>query len=132
MSNRTIAALAAASAIAGSLPLAASAQQSVQHVDAPSHFAADEAGIRTHAELAGPGKSADQVDRELAAAQRDPKWKGLLAYGAPVPVRNDKPKTRAEVTAELERAQRHPGWDRASRSGASLVLPAAPVPMSAR
>ncbi|WP_209540515.1 hypothetical protein [Variovorax sp. 1615] len=132
MSNTRIAALAAASAIAGFMPLMASAQQSVQHVDAPSHFAANETGVKTHAELSGAGKSAGQVDRELAAAQDDPKWKDFLAYGAPVPVTNARPKTRAEVTAELERAQRHPGWDRASRSGASLVLPAAPMPVSAR
>ena len=132
MSNRRIAALAAAATLAGFMPLVASAQQSAQHVDAPSHFAASEAGIKTHAERAGAGKSTDQVDQELATARNDPKWKGFLAYGAPVPVANTKPKTRAEVVAELERAQRHPGWDRASRSGASLVLPAAPMPVPAR
>ncbi|WP_431511094.1 hypothetical protein [Variovorax sp. DAIF25] len=132
MSNRRIAALAAASALAGFMPLMAFAQQSVQHVDAPSHFAANEAGIKAHAELAGAGKSTDQVDQELAAARNDPKWKSFLAYGTPVPATNARPKTRAEVTAELERAQRHPGWDRASRSGAPLVLPPAPMPVSAR
>ncbi|WP_208510442.1 hypothetical protein [Variovorax paradoxus] len=132
MSNRRIAALAAASALAGFMPLMASAQQSVQHVDAPSHFAANEAGIKAHAELAGAGKSTDQVDQELAAARNNPKWKDFLAYGTPVPATNARPKTRAEVTAELERAQQHPGWDRASRSGAPLVLPAAPMPVSAR
>lgn len=132
MSNRKILALAAASALAGLVPAVALAQQSVQHVDAPSHFAANEAGIKTHAELAGSGKSTDQVGQELATARSDPKWKNFLAYGTPVPATNAQPKTRAEVTAELERAQRHPGWDRASRSGAPLVLPAAPVPVSAR
>ncbi len=132
MSNRKIVALAAASAMAGFIPVMASAQQSVQHVDAPSHFAANEAGIKTHAELAGAGKSTDQVTQELATARNDPKWKGFLAYGAPVSVTNANPKTRAEVVAEVERAQRHPGWERASRLGAPLVLPAAPVSVSAR
>jgi len=40
-------------------------------------------------------------------------------------VKATQPRTRAEVVAELERAQSQPGWERASRLGAPMALPAA-------
>lgn len=130
MSNRRIGVVLGAAAVAF-LPLVASAQASgqfsSQHVEGPSHFAATEAGIKQHPEMAGKQKTDAEVVAELRAAQANPDWAGVLRWGAPIPVKNaGAPKTRAEVVAELERAQAHPNWDRATRYGAPLVMPAAP------
>jgi hypothetical protein len=130
MSNRKIGAIWGAAAVA-LFPLAASAQPSgqfsAQHVDGPSHFAATEAGIKQHPEMAGRKRTASEVAVELRTAQADPDWAGVLRSGSPIPVKNaGSPKTRAEVIAELERAQAHPNWDRATRYGTSLVMPTAP------
>ena len=130
MSNRRIGLVWGAAAVA-LLPLVASAQASgqfsSQHVEGPSHFAATEAGVKQHPEMAGKQKTDAEVAAELRAAQANPDWAGVLRWGAPIPVKNaGAPKTRAEVVAELERAQAHPNWDRATRYGAPLVMPAAP------
>ncbi|MDZ4357060.1 MAG: DUF4148 domain-containing protein [Variovorax sp.] len=124
MTNRKMA-FALATMAAAALPLVAGAQTSLQHVEAPAHFAATEAGVKEHPEQAGPRKSEAEVAAELRAAQTNPDWAGVLRWGAPIPVRNaGQPKTRAEVVAELERAQSQPGWERATRLGAPVVLPA--------
>ncbi|RIX82828.1 DUF4148 domain-containing protein [Acidovorax cavernicola] len=125
MTNRKMA-FALATVAAAAFPLVAGAQQtSQQHVEAPAHFAATEAGIKEHPEQAGPGKSEAEVAAELRAAQANPEWAGVLRWGAPIPVKNaGQPKTRAQVMAELERAQSQPGWERATRLGAPVVLPA--------
>lgn len=124
MSNR-IGSLPVVAALA-LMPLVAGAQFSQQHVRGPSHFAANEVGVKEHPEMiAGKRKTYEEVAAELRAAQSNPDWAGVLRWGAPMPVKNaGAPKTRAEVVAELEQAQSHPNWERASRTGSPLVLPA--------
>lgn len=93
------------------------------YAEGPSHFAPNEAGVVYHPGEAGSGKTAAQVSTELAEAQKTPAGASMLRWGSMSTPKVGASKSRAEVVAELEAAQKQLNWDAAARLGAPLPAP---------
>lgn len=73
------------------------------------HSANTEMGYTTHPDHAQPGKTRAEVLTEMEQAKKDGTWE-FHRSGVPLPAKAGTPLTRAQVEADLLRAQQHPSW----------------------
>lgn len=84
------------------------------------HNANTEIGYTTHPEHAQSGKSRVEVVADLEQARSGANWQSYR-LGVGSTAKTGTPLTRAEVEAQLLRAQKHPTWN-ARRVGAPVSM----------